>query len=141
MSANSNLELSSMQQKLDHKIKSKEALKSITSKRKLICFDKDIKRYEQQVQQLLKQQKYSFNILLKSWYSSNLLTRHGDVMKILTPAALIPPSTAELERSCSLMKLICSRLQCSVTSEHLSTCMGISKFRELTDEDFQEILK
>ena len=86
-------ELTSMQQKLDHKIKSKEALESIASKRKLIHFDKNIKSYEQKVQQLSKQQKYSFNIMLKSWYSSNLCTRHGDMMKILTLAALIPLST------------------------------------------------
>ena len=36
-------ELTSMQQKLDHKIKSKEALESITSERKLIRFGKDLK--------------------------------------------------------------------------------------------------
>ena len=48
-----------MQQKRDHKIKSKEALESIASKTKLIRFNKDIKSYDQQVQQLLKQQEYS----------------------------------------------------------------------------------
>ena len=79
--------------------------------------------------------------MLKSWYSSNLCTHHGDMMKILTLAALIPPLMAEVEWSFSLMKLICTRLRCSRTSEHLSACMRISKFRELIDEDFQEILK
>ena len=66
---------------------------------------------------------------------------HGDMTKILALAALIPPSTAEVELSFSLMKLICTRLRYSLTSEHLSACMRISKFRELMDEDFQEILK
>ena len=79
--------------------------------------------------------------MLKSWYSSNLCTCHGDMTKILTLAALIPPSTAEVQQSFSLMKLICTRLQRSLTSEHLSACMIISKFRELADKDFQEILK
>ena len=100
-------ELTSMQQKLDRKIKSKEALETVTSKRKLICFNKSIKSYEQQVQQLSKQQKYSFNIMLKFWYSSNLCMYHGDMTKILTPAALIQPSMAEMEWSFSSMKLIC----------------------------------
>ena len=39
-------EPTSKQQKLDHKIKSKEALESIKSTRKLIYLDKDIKSYK-----------------------------------------------------------------------------------------------
>ena len=66
---------------------------------------------------------------------------HGDMTNILILATLIPPSTTKVKQSFSLMKLICTRLQRLLTSEHLFTCMRISRFQELMNEDFQEILK
>ena len=46
-----------------------------------------------------------------------------------------------VERSFSLMKLICSRLRARLTQENLSHCMRISKFRSLTEKDYEETLK
>ena len=60
---------------------------------------------------------------------------------ILNLAALIPPSTAEVERSFSLVKFICTRLQARLTQENLSHCMRIGKFRSLMQKDHKEILK
>ena len=45
--------------------------------------------------------------MLKDWCTDNkLISMHQDITKIIEMAALIPPSTAEVERSFSLMNLI-----------------------------------
>ena len=58
---------------------------------------------------------------------------HGKITKLLILAALIPPSTAEAERSFSLMKFICAKLLNRLTNENLSFIMRIRKYtREIT---------
>ena len=59
---------------------------------------------------------------------------------MLEYAALIPPSTAEVERIFSTMKLICTRLRKSLTPTNLGHCIRVSKFRELKDDDYRKIL-
>ena len=71
----------------------------------------------------------------------SLSTCHNDISVILTLAPLIPPSKAEVERSFSLKKLICTKLRKSVTTDTLSKCMRICKFQELNYEDYKEINK
>ena len=68
--------------------------------------------------------------MLNCWHSSPLLLCHVDKTKILTPTALIPPSTAVLQWYFSLyFSLICTRLLRTLSSEHLFSCMRISIFR------------
>ena len=50
-------------------------------------------------------------------------------------AALIPSSTAKVEHSFSLMKLICTRFQ-KMCSKTLSNRMRICEFREMLDKDY-----
>ena len=66
---------------------------------------------------------------------------YPDITTVLVLAALIPPSTAEVERSFSLMNLILTPLRKRLLPENLGHCMRICKFRKLTDADFDEILK
>ena len=62
-------------------------------------------------------------------------------MKIIEIAALIPPSTAEVERSFSLMNLISAPLRKRLSAENLGHCMRICKFpRSLTKNGYQQIL-
>ena len=82
----------------------------------------------------------TFEIILKRWYDNNLQVKHSDISKMLEFAALIPPSTAEVERAFSLMKLICTRLRRSLAQVNLAHCMRISKFRELTKQDYEKII-
>ena len=133
--------LTKVQQQLHGEKHSRESLKAISSKRKLIQMDKNIKLLEKREADLLSKQDYTFEIMVKSWMESGLLLRHPDITKLLTLAALIPPSTAEVERSFSLMKLVCTRLRNRLLTETLSHCMHICKFQEFTEEDYQEILK
>ena len=45
--------------------------------------------------------------MLKDWCTDNkLISMHQDIIKIIEMAALIPPSTAEVERSFSVMNLV-----------------------------------
>ena len=66
---------------------------------------------------------------------------YQDIMKIIEIAALIPPSTAEVERSFSLMNLISTPLRKRLSAENLGHCMRICKFpRSLTKNGYQQIL-
>ena len=79
--------------------------------------------------------------MLEAWRGTEYSIRHLDITHILSLAALVPPSTAEVERSFSLMKLISTRLRNRLTSENLGHCMRICTFhRELSDEDFNSIM-
>ena len=80
-------------------------------------------------------------MLIRQWMDSNASVRHPDITKVLELAALIPPSTAEVERSFSLMKLICTRLRNRLSNDSLSHCMRICKFRKLVNEDYSNILQ
>ena len=59
---------------------------------------------------------------------------YPDITTVLELAALIPTSF-------SLMNLILTPLRKRLLLENLGHCMRISKFRKLTDADFDEILK
>ena len=58
---------------------------------------------------------------------------------LLTLAPLIPPSTAEVERTFSLMKLFCTGKRKRLSNEDLGACMHICKYKELSECDFQKI--
>ena len=53
---------------------------------------------------------------------SDYAVRYGNITKLLILAALIPPSTAEVKRSFSLIKLIYTKFQ------NLSALMRICKY-------------
>ena len=80
--------------------------------------------------------------MLKDWCTDNkLISIHHDILKIIEMAALIPPSTAKVERSFSLTNLISTPLCKHLSAENLGHCMRICKFpRSLTENDYQQIL-
>ena len=83
----------------------------------------------------------TFGGMFQRWYNDNKMrVKHPDVTKMLLFAALIPPSTAEVERTLSLMKVICTRLRVSLSQVNLAHCIRISKFRKLCKEDYKTIL-
>ena len=56
-------------------------------------------------------------------------------------AALIPPPTAEVECTFSLIKLISTWARKRLTQENLGACMYVNcKYKELPEYDFQEIM-
>ena len=97
---------------------------------------------EKERDNLIKKQNYNFEIMLKDWCTdNNLISMHQDITKIIEMAALIPLSTAEVERSFSLMNLITTPLRKRLTAENLGHCMRICKFpRSITETDYQQIL-
>ena len=78
--------------------------------------------------------------MLKQWAESGCESRHPVISRILNLAALILPSTAKVERTFSLMKLICTKLRNRLSQENLGACIRICKFRELTENDFHSIM-
>ena len=80
--------------------------------------------------------------MLKDWCTDNKLTSmQQEITKIREMAALIPLSTAEMERSFSLINLISTPLRNHLSAKNLGHCMRICKFlRILTDNDYQQIL-
>ena len=97
---------------------------------------------EKERDDLIKKQNYNFEIMLKDWCTdNNLISIHQGITKIIEMDALIPPSTAEVERSFSLMNLISIPLHKGLSAENLGHCMRICKFpRSLTKNDYQQIL-
>ena len=97
---------------------------------------------EKERDNLIKKQNYNFEIMLKDWCTdNNLISIHQGITKIIEMDALIPPSTAEVERSFSLMNLISIPLHKGLSAENLGHCMRICKFpRSLTKNDYQQIL-
>ena len=101
-----------------------------------------IAAFEKEIASLKKNQIYTFEEMLLNWMSHSAAVRHPAITRILHLAALIPPSTAEIERSFSLMNLISTPLRKRLKQESLDHCMRICKFpRKLTDDDYEEILK
>ena len=81
------------------------------SGRKRLREQKKIKLLETEIDSLQKTLKLTFDGTFQRWYNDDKMNaKHPDVTKMLLFAALIPPSTAEVERTFSLMKLICTRL-------------------------------
>ena len=118
---------------------SKKLLKSIWSKRKLIKVNKNIQteigRKSGHSWQSARVGQYLFDILLKSWMLSPFSDRHKDITTIILLRSLIPPLTAEVERSFSLMKLICTWLRNRLLTKSLSHCMRICKARDLRADE------
>ena len=136
---NQTFNLSLAEQTLKNKEKSKQTLASFLSKQKLIKVDKNIKTYQSDVEELKKNHKNTFLKLPQNHVLPHLCQQIMSVILVL--AALIPPSTAKVEHSFSLMKLICTRLRKSMSSKTLSNCMWICKFREMTNKDYNSILQ
>ena len=103
-------------------------LSNILSKRKNIKIEKSIKTLENKKESLSKKQNYSFEVMLEQWMGSDYAVRHCEIMKPLILAALIPLSTAEVKRSFSLMKLVCTKLCKRLTNENLTALMRICKY-------------
>ena len=115
------------------------SLSDLLTSRKQTIIKQQIKTLDKKIAELRKTQKMSFEIMLKRWYEKNFQEKHHDISKMLEFAALIPPSTSEVERAFSLMKLICTRLRRSLAQVNLAHCMRISKY-ELTKDDFLQII-
>ena len=103
--------------------------------------DKNINKYEQKEDKLSNIQEYTFKIMLSSWIKSDLAIRHPEITKVLKLAALIPPTTAKVETSFSLMKLICTRLRNRLLTENLGHCMRICNFCDLNNLDYNKIME
>ena len=120
---------------------SKELLKSISSKRKLLKIEKNIQKLDEKMATLGNQQDYTFDMLLKSWMLSPFSDYCRDMTTIILVGSMIHPSTVEVEWSFSLMKLICTQLKNRLLTKNLSHCMRICKFRDLRADEYQQILK
>ena len=114
---------------------SKELLKSIPSKRKLIKVEKNIQKLEEKVATLGNQQDYTFDILLKSLMLSLFSDCHKDMTTIILLGSLTPPLTAKVVQSFSLMKLIYSLLRNRLLTKNLSHCTRICKSRYLRADE------
>ena len=126
---------------LNAKEKKKASLSSIYSKQKIPTLDKNIKSLKTEIEKLSKTKDYSFEVMPKEWPESGCAACHPVITGILNLAALIPPSTAEVERTFSLMKLIFTKLINMLSQENLGTCIRIYKFRELTEKYFRSIME
>ena len=112
-----------LDQTLRQKEKSEKKLTTMVdllSTRKQIAEKQRVKELEAEIEELRKAQKINFNLLHTRWIESGLGSKHPNVSRMLEYAALIPPSTAEIERIFSTMKLICTRLRKSLTSTNLA---------------------
>ena len=114
---------------------SKELLKSIPSKRKLIKVEKNVQKLEEKVATLGNQQDYTFDILLKSLMLSLFSDCHKDMTTIILLGSLTPPLTAKVVQSFSLMKLIYSLLRNRLLTKNLSHCTRICKSRYLRADE------
>ena len=95
---------------------------------------------EKEEESLSNKLSYNFDIVLEQWMESDYAVWHGKITKLLILAALIPPSTAEAERSFSLMKFICAKLRNRLTNENLSFIMRICKYtREINYKEIMEL--
>ena len=111
------------------------ATKKLKKNQKLGSLDREIAT-------LKKRLAYTFEEVLKNWMGHSASVRHPAITRILNLAALIPPSTAEVERSFSLMNLISTPLRRRLNQESLGQCMRVCLFpRKLTNADYENILK
>ena len=119
-----------------------ELLQSVLTKTKIANKKQRIASLEKERGNLIKKQNYNFKIMLKDWCTDDkLILMYQDIIKIIEIAALIPLSTAEVERSFSLMNLVSTPLRKHLSDENLGHCMRICKFpRSLTENDYQQIL-
>ena len=68
--------------------------------------EKSIKLLEKRKESLSKKENIFVEIMLEQWMTSKYAIGNPNITNVLTLAALIPLSTAEVERSVRLMKLI-----------------------------------
>ena len=92
-----------MNQILNAEEKKKATLSFIYSKGKITNLDKNIKSFKTKIEKLTKTKDYSFKVMLKQWAESGCANRQPDITRTLNLAALIPPSTAKVERTFSLI--------------------------------------
>ena len=114
-----------------------------TTKTNILKKKQKIRELEREADTLKHNQIYTCDLLPKDWCADPALSSaYPDITTLLKLAALIPPSTAEVERSFSLMNLILAPLRKRLLPENLSHCMRICKFpRALSDFDYKEILQ
>ena len=118
-----------------------ELLQSILRKTKIAKKKERIASLEKDWDNFIKKQNYNFEIKLKDWCTDNkLISMYQNITKIITVASLIPPSTAEVERSFSLMNLIWTPLCKCLSGENLGYYMRIWKFPRNLTENYQQIL-
>ena len=134
--------LNKVEDQIVSKKKEIELLKSMSTKTNIEKEKQKIRELEREADTLKHNQIYTFNLLLKDWCADPALTlAYPDITKLLKLAALIPPSTAEVERSFLLMNLILTPLRKRLLPENLSHCMHICKFpRALSDSNYKKIL-
>ena len=107
-----------------------ELLQSVLTKTKIAKKKQRIASLEKERQSFKKK---------KDWCTGNIAMHQG-ITKIIEMATLIPPSTAEVERSFSLINLISTPLCKRLSAENLVHCMRIFTFpRSLTENDYQQI--
>ena len=100
---NQSSSLSETNKKITNGKREIELLQSILTKTKIEKKKQKIGSLEKERDNFIKKQNYNFEIMLKDWCTDNkLISMHQDITKIIKIAALIPPSTAEVERSFSL---------------------------------------
>ena len=75
----------------------------------------------------------------QQWMTFKYAIQYPNITKVLTLAALIPPSTVEVERNLNLIKIICTRTTKRLNHENLDACMHICKYKELSECDFYKI--
>ena len=126
---------------LNPKEKKKPPCLLFTVNEKLQLLIKNIKSLKTKIVKLIKTKDYSFEVMLKQWAESGCATRHPYITRTLNLAAMIPPSTAKVKHTFSLIKLICTKLRNRLSQKHLGTCIQICKFRELTEKDFCSIME
>ena len=85
----------SLDRKLCLKEKIEKALTTNLSKRQRSEEEDPTKVLEEEMIELRKMQKISFNLIHKEWPAQGFGSKHPVVTKMLEYAALIPPSTAE----------------------------------------------
>ena len=77
---------------------------------------------------------------LQWWQFNRFSQRFPNISCVMNFATLIPTSTAEVERSFSLMNLISVKLRKRLGQENLGHCMRISNYlHTLSDADYEDI--
>ena len=90
-------DLSKISMRLNGEKSKLATLSNILLKRKKIKIEKSIKTLENEKESLSKKQNYSFEVILEQWMGSDYAVRNYEITKLFILAALIPPSTAEVE--------------------------------------------
>ena len=104
-------ELNKVEEQIVSRKKEIKLLKSMLTKTHIEKKKQKIRELEREADTLKQNQIYTFNLLLKDWCADPALTSaYPDITTLLKLAALICPSTAEVERSFSLMNLILTPL-------------------------------